>query len=148
MREDLKAFCDEVADYVEDGTYFSVQSIKKAGFKSELFDLGFSDWFYASLLTSDDRFADTRAFGNILLFKGCKRITIQSFEESLIREHGSIDVYDLMTEMEETYGCQIQNRLDLIYKVAGTDVVYDKYMDRLYANTGILNRELDAAEGI
>ena len=147
-REDLKAFCDEAADYVEDGTYFSVQSIKKAGFESELFDLGFSDWFYASLLTSDDRFSDTKAFGNILLYKGDKRITIQSFEESLIREHGSIDVYDLMTEMEETYGCRIPDRLDLIYKVGGTDVVYDKYMDRLYANTGILNRELDAAEGM
>lgn len=147
-REDLKAFCDEAADYVEDGTYFSVQSIKKAGFESELFDLGFSDWFYASLLTSDDRFSDTKAFGNILLYKGDKRITIQSFEESLIREHGSIDVYDLMTEMEETYGCRIPDRLDLIYRVGGTDVVYDKYMDRLYANTGILNRELDAAEGM
>ncbi len=147
-REDLKAFCDEAADYVEDGTYFSVQSIKKAGFESELFDLGFSDWFYASLLTSDDRFSDTKTFGNILLYKGDKRITIQSFEESLIREHGGIDVYDLMTEMEETYGCRIPDRLDLIYKVGGTDVVYDKYMDRLYANTGILNRELDAAEGM
>ena len=147
-REDLKAFCDEAADFVVDGTYFSVQSIRKAGFESELFDLGFSDWFYASLLTSDDRFSDTKAFGNILLYKGDKRITIQSFEESLIREHGSIDVYDLMTEMEETYGCRIPDRLDLIYKVGGTDVVYDKYMDRLYANTGILNRELDAAEGM
>ena len=147
-REDLQMFCDETADFVEEGTYFSVQSIKKAGFESELFDLGFSDWFYASLLTSDDRFSDTKAFGNILLYKGDKRITIQSFEESLILEHGSIDVYDLMTEMEETYGCRIPDRLDLIYKVGGTNVYYDKYMDRLYANTGIFNRELDATEGI
>jgi len=147
-REELYAFCDEAADFVEDGTYFSVQSIKKTGFKSELFDLGFSDWFYANLLTVDDRFSDTKAFGNILLYKGGERITIQSFEESLIREHGSIDVYDLMTEMEETYGCRIPDRLDLIYKVAGTNIYYDKYMDRLYANTGIFNQELDATEGL
>ena len=147
-REDLMAFCDETADFVEDGTYFSVQSIKEAGFETELFNLGFSDWFYASLLTSDDRFSDTRAFGNILLYKGNKRITIQSFEESLILENGSIDVFDLMTEMEEVYGCQISDRSDLIYKVGGTDVYYDKYMDRLYANEGVFNRELDAAEGM
>lgn len=147
-KEDLKAFCDEVADFVEEGTYFSVQSIKRDGFVSDLFDLGFSDWFYASLLTSDDRFRNTRAFGNIILFKGDVRISIQSFEESLIREHGSIDVYDLMTEMEEIYGCRITDRLDLIYKVGGTDVYYDKYTDRLYANEGVYNRELDAAEGI
>ena len=147
-KDDLMAFCDEAADFVEDGTYFSIQSIKKDGFESELFDLGFSDWFYASLLTSDERFSYAKAFGNIILYKGEERITIQSFEEQLIKEHGTIDVYDLMTEMEETYGCRIPDRLDVIYKVKGTDVYYDSFLDRLYANTGIFNRELDATEGI
>ena len=147
-KDDLMAFCDEAADFVEDGAYFSIQSIKKNGFESELFDLGFSDWFYASLLTSDDRFSYAKAFGNIILYKGEERITIQSFEEQLIKEHGTIDVYDLMTEMEETYGCRIPDRLDVIYKVKGTDVYYDGFLDRLYANTGIFNRELDATEGI
>lgn len=66
----------------------------------------------------------------------------------MILENGSIDVFDLMTEMEEVYGCQISDRSDLIYKVGGTDVYYDKYMDRLYANEGVFNRELDAAEGM
>ncbi len=147
-KEDLQTFCDEIATFVEDRTYFSVQSIKKAGFESELFDLGFSDWFYASLLTSDARFSYTKVFGNIIFFNGNKRITIQSFEESLIQEHGSIDVYDLMSEVEETYGCRVPDRLDLIYKVHGTDVYYDRYMDRLYANRGLFERELDAAEGL
>jgi acyl carrier protein len=143
-KEDIHAFCDDVADYVEDGSYFSIQSIKKNGFESELFDLGFSDWFYANLLTADTRFSYTKAFGNIILYKGNERITIQSFEEELIKEQGSIDVYDLMTEMEEVYGCKIPERLDLIYKVGETDVYYDKYLDRLYANSDIFNRELDA----
>ena len=53
-----------------------------------------------------------------------------------------------MTEMEETYGCRIPDRLDLVYKLGGTNVYYDKYMDRLYANSEILNRELDDAEGM
>lgn len=147
-KEDLMAFCDKAAEFVEDGICFSMQSIKKAGFESELFDLGFSDWFYASLLTADDRFSYAKAFGNIILCKGEERITIQSFEEQLIREHGTIDVYDLMTEMEEIYGCRIPDRLDVIYKVKGTDVYYDSFLDRMYANTGIFNRELDATEGI
>ena len=87
-------------------------------------------------------------FGNIILFKGDERITIKTFEETLIKDHRVIDVYDLMTEMEETYGCRITDRSDLIYKVEGTDVYYDKYMDRLYANTGVYNRELDETEGL
>ena len=147
-KEDIHAFCDDVAEYVEEGSYFSIQSIKKNGFESELFDLGFSDWFYANLLTADTRFSYTKAFGNIILYKGNEQITIQSFEEELIKEQGSIDVYDLMTEMEEVYGCKIPERLALIYKVGETDVYYDKYLDRLYANADIFNRELDVAEGM
>ena len=147
-KDDLLDFCDEVCDYVEDGTYFSVQSIKKAGFESELFELGFSDWFYANLLTSDVRLSYSKAFSNIILYKGNKQITVGTFEEALIREHGSIDVYDLMTEMEELYGCSIPDRLDLIYKVDGTDIYYDKYRDWLYASRGVFDRELDAVEGI
>ena len=141
-------FCDEAADYMDNNDYFTIQSIKKDGFKSGLFDYGFSDWFYASLLATDDRFSNTQALGNIILYKGHKLITVQSFEERLIQGYGSIDVYDLMSEMEETYGCQNIDRLKLIYRVSETDVYYDKYMDRLYANTGIFNRELDDTEGL
>ena len=147
-REELLAFCDEVYDFVADENYFSIQSIKQEGFDSELFDLGFSDWFYSSLLTVDERFTNSHMFSNIILYKGNERITIKSFEMRLIQEYGSIDVYDLQDEMEEKYGCRIQDRWDIIYKVAGTAVHYDKYTDRLYANNEIFNRELDAAEGM
>ena len=146
-KDDLKDFCDEVFDYMEDGNYFSVQSIKKTGFESGLFNLGFSDWFYAGLLETDERFSSSTMFRNIILYKGKKRITIQSFEESLILRHRSIDVYDLMSEMEEIYGCQISDRYDLIYKVSGTDIYYDRFLDRLYANIDIFNRELETMEG-
>ena len=87
-------------------------------------------------------------FGNIILFKGDERISIKSFEETLIKEYGSIDVYDLITEMEEVYGCRIPDRLDVIYKVDGTDVYHDKYLDRLYANKDIFNQEVDEMEGL
>ena len=147
-KDELRDFCDVVFDFVEDGNYFSVQSIKKAGFESELFDLGFSDWFYSSLLTSDERFSYTQVFSNIILYKGMERITVATFEEALIREHGSMDVYDLMTEMEDIYGCRIQDRLDIIYKLNSTDVYYDKYRDWLYADRSVFDRELDAVEGM
>lgn len=147
-RADLQAFCDAVCDYAEDGSYFSVQSLKKTGFNSDLFDeLGFSDWFYGSLLSTDDRFSWSQMFGNYVLYKGHERITTQTFEKTLIEAYGSIDVYDLMTEMTETYGCRNLSRSDLISKVKGTDVYYDEYLDRLYANEGLYSRELDEMEG-
>ena len=141
-------FCDKVYEFIEDGAYFSASSLRQAGFETELYDLGFSDWFYASLLIADPRFSFGMMYGNIILLKGRENITIKSFETYLIRKYDSIDVYDLMSEMTDLYGCRITDRLDVIYKVRGTEIYYDAILDRLYANIGIYDREVERAEGI
>ena len=64
-KDDIRAFCDAVYAYVPEGTYFSAQMLRTDGFETELYDLGFSDWFYANLLISDDRFSYTNVFGNL-----------------------------------------------------------------------------------
>lgn len=145
-REMIQDFCDAVYEFVEDGAYFSVQSIRQSGFESELFALGFSDWFYANLLISDDRFSFGTMFGNIILYKGHESITIKSFEMDRIKEYGSIDTYDLVAELTDRFGCKIPDRLDVLYKVQGTEIYYDKILDRLYASADIYYRELDETE--
>ena len=147
-REMVQDFCDTVYDFVEDGTYFSAQSLKQDGFESELYDLGFSDWFYANLLISDERFSFGQMFGNIILYKGSESITIKSFEMNRIREYGSIDTYDLMSELTDRYGCKISEHMDVVYKIQGTEIYYDRILDRLYANYDVYDRELDRTEGI
>lgn len=147
-REMVWDFCDKVYEFIEDGAYFSASSLRQAGFVTELYDLGFSDWFYASLLIADPRFSFGMMYGNIILLKGRENITIKSFETYLIRKYDSIDVYDLMSEMTDLYGCRITDRLDVIYKVRGTEIYYDAILDRLYANIGIYDREVERAEGI
>lgn len=147
-KEMVLDFCDAVYDFVEDGAYFSVQSIKQDGFESKLFDLGFSDWFYANLLISDDRFSFGAMFGNIILYKGHENITIKSFEMNRIKEYGSIDAYDLMTELTDRFGCRISNHGDVVYKIQGTEIYYDKILDRFYASADTYYQELDATEGI
>ena len=143
----LRDFCDEVYEFVPENSYFSAASLRQDGFASVLYDLGFSDWFYANLLLSDDRFSQGRMFGSIILYKGREDITIKSFLKDRIREHGSIDTYDLVTELEERYGCQISDRLDLIYKVRGTEIYHDSILDRFYANVDAYYRELDETDG-
>ena len=147
-KEMLQEFCDQVYDYVEEKLYFSAQSLKQSGFVSELYDLGFSDWFYASILASDERFSSTNMFGNIVLYKGQELITCRSFETDRIREHGSIDVYDLMSEMTNKYGCKIKDKSDVLYKIQGTEIYYDKILDRLYANAEMYYQELENMEGV
>lgn len=146
-RDMIHDFCNAVYDFIEDGTYFSAQSIRQDGFYSELYELGFSDWFYANLLLSDDRFSFGTMFGNIILYKGHEDITIRSFEISRIHAHGSIDNYDLMTELTDYFGCNnIPDRLELRYKVQGSEVYFDPFLERFYADIKLYERELDAAE--
>ena len=64
-----------------------------------------------------------------------------------IREHGSIDTYDLITELSERFGCKITEHMDVVYKVQGTEIYYDKILDRLYRNYDVYDHELDEMEG-
>ena len=139
----LHDFCDDVYSFVEDKAYFSAQSLKQDGFESELYDLGFSDWFYANLLLSDPRFSYSTMFGNLIFYKGKEDISIKSFERSRIIEYGVIDTYDLLTEMTEKYGCVISDKMDLAYKVRDTEIYYDSFLDRFYANKEMYYREME-----
>ena len=145
-KDDLISFCDEVYDYTTDNDYFSIKSLLGSGFRSDLFELGFSDWFYANLLAMDERFAYTRAYANIILCKGADNITTKSFAGHIIRQHGSIDVYDLLNVLNNEYGCQPKDRYDLLYKVQDEEIYYDKYLDRLYASEELYLNELERME--
>lgn len=147
-RENICEFCDSVYRFIPDGTYFSAHSLRLWGFKSHLYDLGFEDWFYANLLISDERFSFGNMFGTLVLYKGQEFITIKSFERTLIQAHESIDVLDLMNELESTYGCNNMEKTDLIYKVQGTEIYYDNYLERFYANENLYYRELDESDGV
>lgn len=145
-RDIIQNFCDEVYEFVKDNTYFSIQSIKKTGFTSSLYHLGFSDWFYANLLISDDRFSYATMFNNLIFYKGNQRITIKSFELNRIREHGCIDAYDLLNELTDNFGCKIAEKNEVIYKVQDTEVYYDRILDRLYANKDLYYDELEEGD--
>ena len=142
-KEDVRIFCDKVYDFVPNGDYFTSQSLKHDGFESELYDLGFSDWFYANLLISDDRFSYTNVFGNIVLYKGKADITIQSFLVDRVCAHGWIDYFDLVTELAEHYGCIISDKSDITYKLNSTQIYRDQDLDRFYANVDLYYRDLD-----
>ena len=145
----LYDFCDDVYDFVDSENYFSIQSIISKGFVHELFDLGFDNWFYANILISDNRLSFATMYNNIIFFKGKKDITVKSFSCELIEQYESVDAYDLLNKMAETYGCTIDEKADMIYKaVTGTSIYYDKILDRLYVNYDAYYRELEEKGGM
>ena len=145
-KDAIRQFCEEAYDFIEDGTYFTAKSLREAGFQSELYDYGFSDWFYGNLLISDERFSFSRMFNSLVLYKGIKRISICDLLENRIQYHGSVDVLDLMTELEVVYGCKVDEKWDLVYKLENSEVYYDRYLERFYANEELFYHELDMME--
>ncbi len=142
-KEQLLDFCDQVCSFVEDGDYFSLQSLREDGFDSEAFELGFEDWFYSNVLLADPSLSYGYMYGNLIFYKGKKEITIKSFELDRVREYGQIDVLDLQTELTERYGCRNVDRFDIVYKLTGTGVYHDKTLDRLFISEDLYYQEID-----
>ena len=145
-REQIEEFRDSVDDEIRDGEFFTMKSLRESGFDSEMFELGFSDRFYSELFCGDDRFTCLYFRNTPILYKGRENVMVKDFLASLVREHGSVDVYDLCAELESVYGCTVRDRLDLVYKLKGTEIYYDSYLDRLYADAMLYERELEETE--
>ena len=141
--EMINDFCDAVNDSVNDGQYFTIRSVNESGFESEMYGLGFSEWFYANLLISDDKFSYAKMFGNIVFYKGTEEVTIKSFATDYIRRKRSIDIIDMMNDLNEIYGCTIKDKRYLTARIDGTGIFYDTILDRLYANKDLYYDELE-----
>jgi hypothetical protein len=145
-KADLLAFCEAVHAFAPEDRYFSIQSLRRDGFDSPLFELGFSDWFYANLLLGDERFSFSLMYGNLLFRKDGKKQTVRGFLEERIGEHGSMDMFNLMTELEERYGCRIGSKEDIYTMLYDSPVYYDRFLDRLYASESLYDREVAETE--
>ena len=132
-KEDLCKFCDQVYEFT-DGRSFNVRSIQKEGFGSHLFDLGFSDMFYNDVLSMDGRFSYSTFYGTFILNKEQNSMVLASFLKEVISQYDGVDVYDLINELEQRYGCAVSDRIKLIYSAQSAGCYYDNILDRLYAD--------------
>lgn len=139
----LKDFCDKVYQFVGDRTYFSAKSLRLSGFESELYNLGFSDWFYASVLCADERFSYNNMFKSLILYKGNEPISINSFVYDYVKRVGSVDTYELMDILENEYGCMLIDRNRFMRGIYGINLYYDPILQRLYLNEELYYKELD-----
>ena len=127
---DIKNYCDEVKRFVDKGDYFTVYSLRKNGFIHHLDDLGFDDWFYASLLIEEkDTFSYRRMGGRKLLYRGCVDVQLGDFLYDLITRLQKIDIWDLHNMLNEEYGLEISRLIETVQK---SDMYYDAIMEAVY----------------
>ena len=53
---------------------------------------------------------------------------------------------DLLTKLKEEYGCNVENRSDILWKIAESDLYYDDTLDRLYVSDEEFYSEFDETE--
>ena len=140
-------FCREVFNFIEDKSFFSIQSIKNDGFESELFELGFEDYFYANLLISDERFSWQKMFGTMILYKGNIDVMLKDFISYIIKREQKIDIYELDTLLRERYGCTNVDRYDIVFRTRDADIFFDSELQKFYADQEEYYREIDESGG-
>lgn len=147
-KNDFLKYRDAIWQYVADDRFFTINSIKKTGFKNHLDDLGFENWFYADVLSGDTRFNSSRMLQNIVFNKE-KEVTLSTFIASIVWQNDNgdgIDRYDLLEILTEKYGCAEPDRYKLNEVLKSAGIYYDEVLDRFYSNEDTYLSDIDAGE--
>ena len=116
--------------------YFTIHSLQQTGFSHTLDELGFEEWFYASLLAEDkERFSCRRMGRNRLFRRGNEGVCLTDFLEWLLylRESLTMDIYELVELMKDGYNISIDQH-KIIETVKGSSMYYDAITEKVYAD--------------
>ena len=135
-KNDLVSYCNEVANFIGEGKYFTLHFLRNLGFSHELDDFGFDDWFYTSVLIEDkNRISYQRIGGNKLMVYNSDNFKIANFIEDIVysQESMCIDLYDLMDILKISYNLSIK-----IYTVVDiikdSPLFFDAISEKVYAD--------------
>ena len=103
--------------------------------------MGFGDLFYASLLKEDRRFSWQRVGNTVILSPVKHNFSVHDFLVALIKQEESIDIDKFVELLNDTYGAAI-DKSSVLQGIKGSDIYYDKIMEKLYANYDIYFEEI------
>ena len=143
--EQIEDYCSSVQEYMEDDVYFTIESLRQDGFSHPLDALGFEDYFYGSLLGTDERFSSQTVFGNVVLLNGkCfGRFSVSDFLCAQLRDYDSVDLDEFIQDVHSRFGVVIPNRHEVTAAIRGTELYYDSIMDKVYRNKSFYYADFD-----
>ena len=108
--------------------------MKKHGFSHELFELGFDDYFYESVLRYSSQVKSFYAgIGSTYIFNENDNIDIRNMLETIILKNGSMDIYDMIDYLKYEYGIVVEK-----YKLAEwareSNLYYSDTMEKIYTD--------------
>lgn len=129
--QQLREYCEAVAMCIGIGEYFTIASLNNGGFSHPLDDLGFSEVFYASLLTEDKGQFFYQRMGRTKVFRKGRSISLIGFIEYIVMQENSIDIYEFTERLANQYGVVI-DRFKIIDVVKNSPMHYDSIMEKVY----------------
>jgi len=131
-KELLDDYCQKVSMFVERNAFFTIHSIVSDGFTHQLDDLGFDEFFYASLLVEDRRHFSYQGIGGSRLYvNGMSKNVFSDMLVWLVSKAGKIDLYDLKNMLNNKYGIEV-DKYKLLSIIHNTDLYYDVIMEAVY----------------
>lgn len=137
-KEALRQFCHTIAEQIEPGAYFSIESLQRDGFTHPLDDLGFDVWFYSSVLLEDTEHFTYQRIGGTRLFRRQRVLekvtcTLGDMLREMLEVRRQIDFYDLHEHLEAYLGIKLStDKLKEI--IRETDLYYNNIMDTVYTD--------------
>ncbi len=141
----IQDYFDSVQAFAEEDTYFTVYSLRDAGFTHALDRLGFEDYFYSMLLTTDSRFGSQSFFGNTVFYNGntSGRMSKAAFLQAQLREYESVDPDVFVEDMEDRFSIHIPDRYEILNAIRDTELYYDSIMDKVYCDKSTYYADFD-----
>lgn len=132
-KDNLLEFSQSAKNFAN-GKYFTVHSLKNHGFNHELFQLGFDDYFYESVL----RYSPLLKFflvgvGSSLVFNESENPNIRNMLEVIIMNNGSMDIYDMLGYLKNEYGINTE-KYKLAEWVRESNLYYSDTMEKIYTD--------------
>ena len=132
-KADFKAYADRVLCFLSKDEYFTIQSIRDAGFVDKLDFLNLGTLFFSSILKTDNRFSWAKIGGTIVFSQKKEAFFTQDFLVDKVAEDCSIGAADLANKLKKNYGIVI-DKYDIVEKLKGSNIYYDSITKKLYAN--------------
>lgn len=142
-KDDLYNYIDSV-ELFSNRNCFTIDFQKRLGFKNKLNSLGYSNYFYESILKCSKRF-EYAQIGNTTLF--CNRdesITLFNLIEEIVFSFKSITICDLVRLIRQGYGIEITETqvVALLKRKRKTDIFYSKQREKLYRDFDTYDEEV------
>lgn len=132
-------FINQVLNFLEQGQYFTIASLKKMKFYHPLYDLGFENWFYTSILIEKrERISYIKFSKTKIMFTGSYNFDFMKFLENIVylQKELYIDIDDLVLLLNNYYEIYVDiSKLINIIKVS--TLYYDEIGKRVYGDYDI-----------